>query len=460
MASLKEDIFEHVTAIYETIADEIKSWLNLLKEAWPLILLLLAGLAIVVWVAKPAPPHKIVMAAGTGGSYRVLGEKYKDYFAKLGIEIELVSTRGAKENLARLRDRKDLIQIALVQGGMISTEDLTGVQSLGSVDFEPVWVFYRGMELGQNDRVIDRDLHKYKISIGPEGSGTRVHAINILKLNHQPTDSPNLLSLPNDKAVEAIEKGEVDAIVLVDGFESLNVQRLIKNPNIHLANFVRADAYTRLLSYFEKVSVPMGGFDLGENIPDQPVELLTTTTNLLIDDRLHPAIQLLFLEASKEINGKKSYFARAGLFPSYINTEAPLSDEAKYYYQHGSPSLMKYLPFWIAEFLDRMFILLLPFAAFAYPIIKSIPSYRINVARKSINKIYRELDDFEHEILTNYEPGQKTEYLEKLDDLELRVMNTSATKLATIDCYTLRNNIEFIRSSIEKQGIYVKSHNQ
>jgi hypothetical protein len=129
----------------------------------------------------------------------------------------------------------------------------------------------------------------------------------------------------------------------------------------------------------------MGGFDLGRNIPDHPIQLISTTTNLLIDDRLHPAIQVLFLEAAKEINGAKSYFSRAGEFPVYMNTEAPLSNEAKFFYEKGTPTLMKYLPFWLAEFLGWMFFLLLHFAAFAYPIIKSIPGYITSLAKKQIN---------------------------------------------------------------------------
>lgn len=229
--------------------------------------------------------------------------------------------------------------------------------------------------------VSDRGIAKLKINIGPVGSNTRTQALSIFKLNGLNRDTPNLLSLSNVEGVNALARGEIDAVILVDGFDSQNVQNLIRNPDIRLTSFVRADAYTRLLPYFEEVSVPMGGFDLGKNIPDHLIQLISTTTNLLIDDCLHPAIQVLFLEAAKEINGAKSYFSKAGEFPVYMNTEAPLSNEAKFFYEKGTPTLMKYLPFWLAEFLERMFFLLLPFAAFAYPIlIQSIKSW-INLSK-------------------------------------------------------------------------------
>ncbi len=454
MASFKEEVYEHISAVYQTAADEIKNGLSLIKEVWPLIFLLFLALAVLIWFAKPAPPDKVLMATGTGGSYKVLGEKYKAYFEKRGIELKLIETHGSKENLQHLIDRKDPIQAAFVQGGMIAVDNLSGVQSLGSVDYEPVWIFYRKNTFNEGIHVSDRDIAKLRINIGPIGSGTHAQAVSILKQNHLTSTAPNLLSMNNADAVNAIEQGEIDAVFLVDGYDSPNVQRLIKNPNIRLVTFSRADAYTRLLPYFEELGVPMGGFDLGKNIPDHPIQLISTTTNLLIDDRLHPAIQVLFLEAAKEINGAKSYFSRAGEFPVYMNTEAPLSNEAKFFYEKGTPTLMKYLPFWLAEFLERMFFLLLPFAAFAYPIIKSIPSYRTNLAKKQINSIYKDLDKFEQNTIQTFDPNRRGEYIEVLNDMERRVLASKAAKLATADCYSLRNNIEFIRNALEKQAIY------
>ena len=454
MASFKEEVYEHISAVYQTAADEIKNGLSLIKEVWPLISLLFLALIILIWFAKPAPPDKVLMATGTGGSYKVLGEKYKAYFEKRGIDLKLVETHGSKENLQHLIDRKDPIQAAFVQGGMIAVENLSGVESLGSVDYEPVWIFYRKNTFNEGIHVSDRDIAKLRINIGAIGSGTHAQAVSILKQNHLTPTAPNLLSMNNADAVSAIERGEIDAVFLVDGYESPNVQRLIKNPNIRLVTFSRADAYTRLLPYFEELGVPMGGFDLGKNIPDHPIQLISTTTNLLIDDRLHPAIQVLFLEAAKEINGAKSYFSRAGEFPVYMNTEAPLSNEAKFFYEKGTPTLMKYLPFWLAEFLERMFFLLLPFAAFAYPIIKSIPSYRTNLAKKQINSIYKDLDKFEQNTIQTFDPNRRGEYIEVLNEMERRVLASKAAKLATADCYSLRNNIEFIRNALEKQVIY------
>ena len=206
MASFKEEVSEHISAVYQTAVDEIKNWVSALREVWPLVFLLILALAILIWFAKPAPPNKVLMATGTGGSYKVLGEKYKTYFEKKGIELELVETHGSKENLQHLIDRKDPIQAALVQGGMIAVDNLSGVESLGSVDYEPVWMFYRKNAFNESIHVSDRDIAKLKINIGPVGSGTRTQALGIFKLNGLKSDAPNLLSLGNAEGVSALER--------------------------------------------------------------------------------------------------------------------------------------------------------------------------------------------------------------------------------------------------------------
>ena len=447
MGSLKEDISEHISAVYQTVADELKSGIDLLKEVWPLIALLLIGLALLLWFAKPAPPKKVMVATGEG-SYRVIAEKYKTFFQKKGIELELISTKGSQDNLQRLLNRQDPIQVGFVQSGMIDPNHIDGIQTLGSIDYEPIWLFYRDHVFDDGAHIETRELARVRVSIDPT-----TQALSIFKLNNLPVASPHLIPMSNSEGLKELEEGKVDAMLLIDGLESNIVQKLIANPNIHLASFRRADAYTRLMPYFEQLTVPMGGFNLAKNIPEHPIHLISTTTNLIIDDRLHPAIQLLFLEAAREINGGRSYFSKINQFPAYLDSEVPLSKEAKYFYEKGPPDLMKYLPFWLAEFIERMFLLVVPFVALAYPIIKSIPNYRINLASKKINSIYKALDQFEQDMIKNYDRKNRVLYLLALDKIESEVLESKAAKLATADCYTLRNNIEFIRNTLERQDL-------
>jgi hypothetical protein len=78
----------------------------------------------------------------------------------------------------------------------------------------------------------------------------------------------------------------------------------------------------------------------------------------------------------------------------------------------------------------------------------------VNLARKQINSAYKELDKFEQNTIATFDPNRRAEYIEVLNEMERKVLSSKASKLATADCYSLRNNIEFIRNALEKQLIY------
>jgi len=322
MGSFKQNTQETFLGLSESAHEKWADFTQFLREAWPLLLLLLLILMGVWWYADPPPPRRVSIATGSaGGSYEILGKKYAEYFAKKGVTLDLVATDGAQENINRLVDKKDPVQAAFVQAGVTRPKDITrGIQSLGSIAYDPIWFFYRGQEINSADFEELRGKLKYfkgkKINIGVDGSGTHALATRILTVAGL-VDDHDFIKLRGDHAVKALQSGEIDGTFIADGFDSPNVQKLLHDPNIHLVAFKRAPAFVKIIPYLHIVDVPEGSFDLPRNIPRQDMKLLATTTNLLIDERMHPAIQFLFLEAAREINGKESFFARLGEFPSF-----------------------------------------------------------------------------------------------------------------------------------------------
>lgn len=134
--------------------------------------------------------------------------------------------------------------------------------------------------------------------MGVEGSGTHAQTMRILKVSSLDRTNLQLLELPGDQAVKALKGGEIDAAFIVDAFEAPNIQALLTDPTLHLITFRRAEAFAKLIPYLQILKVPEGPFSLEQNFPNKDIKLVATTTNLLIDDRIHPAIQFLFLEAA------------------------------------------------------------------------------------------------------------------------------------------------------------------
>jgi len=353
MGSIKQDIKETYLGLYETVQEKWNDFSQFLKEAWPILAVLLVALLGVWWYADPPPPRHVVMATGQpGGSYDVLGKKYAAFFDKKGITLELLPTKGAEENVAHLVDRKDPIQAAFVQAGAFNPHEVTGVESLGTISYDPIWLFYRGPEIKVDDFQAIKARASFflnsRMSVGLKGSGTHAQAMHILKANGF-EEGAHFLNLSSTQSVEALQKGEIDAAFIVDAYEAPNVQKLLKDPSLHLVAFDRAEAYARLLPYMQILNVSAGAFSLARNFPSRDIKLMASTTNLLIDDRMHPALQFLFLEAAREINGKASFFADSGEFPSFKNTGLPQSSVALHYEKNGSPLLMLYFPFLVGR---------------------------------------------------------------------------------------------------------------
>lgn len=458
MGSFKQNTSETFLGLAETIKEKWLDFVQFLEEAWLLLLFLLVILMGIWWYADPPPPRHVQIATGSpGGSYEILGKKYAEYFASKGVELELVSTMGAQENLIRLSDRNDPVQAAFVQAGVERPKNISGIQSLGSIGYDPIWFFYRGPEVKSSDFQVIAGYSKYfsnrKISVGVEGSGTYAQTTRIIKASGLDRSGLQFVNYPGEKAVKALQNGEIDGAFIVDAIEAPNVQVLLKDPNLHLVTFKRSEAFTKIIPYLKILHVPEGSFSLERNFPSQDLKLVATTTNLLIDDRMHPAIQFLFLEAARQINGNESFFAKRGEFPSFKDSLWPESPVAVHYENNRYPLIAAYFPFWLAELISRLLFIFLPFCVIAYPALRTLPSYRTRLMYGKINRLYGDLKAFEQELLSSFDDAKRDEYLKRLDLLEYQALNIKVSKRLSGDYYALRTSIDYVRNSLNR-GIH------
>ena len=405
-------------------------------------------------IANPAPPKTITIATGAeGGAYRVFGEEYREFFANRGIDLKLLPTKGAQENAELILDPDSPVDIAFIQSGLLDPKKSKQLATLGSIAYEPIWLFYRNhMANGSVQKLID--LSRRKLSIGEKGSGTYTEAMHLLSLTGLHQDA-HLVNLPTAEGVQAIQQGEIDALFLIQNIESQNVQTLISDPNLRLANFIRADAYVKRMPYLEALSIPMGALDLKRNFPDQDTRLIATTTELVIKKQLHPAIQMLFLQAAREINGKETFFSKRNEFPSFRTSGLTESAQAILYYDKGLPLLMNYLPFSLAEIIHRMIFLILPLFVIAFPIIQYVPQLWDKYMRNRINRVYSSLKSLETEITTSSDPELFSAYSARLDKISQEALVLRHSQDHHLEYYTLRGHIDYVQQCL-KSGIYEK----
>lgn len=436
------------------VRNSLLSLRDLLATAWPIVLVVALGFVVAVQFIQPAPPRHVVMSAGAdSGAYYAFGKKYAEILARNGITLEVRTSNGSAENLRRLLDKDSDVEIALVQGGVeaprpdyLEEDEALPLSSLGSMYYEPVWVFYR------SERELER-LHQLagkRIAVGAEGSGIRGLALQLLAANEVPVDGKHLLSLGGLKAAEELQQGRLDAAFVIAAPEAPVVQVLLRSPGIKVMNFAQAEAYTRRFPYLSKIVLPEGAVDLVRNFPPHDTTLLAATANLVVHDSLHPAIQSLLLQAASEVHGKAGFFQRRGDFPAVRDQSLPVADTAERYYKSGPPLLQRYLPFWAAILVDRLVVLLLPIFALLLPLLKVAPSIYSWRIRSKIFRCYGDLKFLENELKESYDPGRKLEYLDRLDRIEDEAYRRNIPLAYSDLLYTLREHIELVRHTLER----------
>lgn len=429
---------------------------DLLLTAGPFALLALVLLALAYWVLDPTPPRKVVLATGAEqGAYAEFGKRYAALLQQHGIRVELRGTQGAAENLALLRDPEAGVDLAFMQGGAaearatgtdVEDEDLV---SLGSLFYEPVWLFYRedaARRLLKSDTLSQfTQLPGWRVNIGAPGSGVPNLMQRLIEANRIDPSTLALLQLPQTPAVMALLAGESDALVFASAPESLMVQMLLQTPGIKLFDFAQAEAYSRRFAFMSPVTLPRGVVDLARDMPPSDVRLVAPTATLVARADLHPALVQLFVQAASTIHGQAGWFQRKGEFPSTANTERPLAKEAERFYRNGPPFLQRYLPFWLANLVDRMWPVLLSIVAILIPLSRTVPPLYAFRIRSRIFRWYGQLRGLEDSI------GKRptTELLGELDAIEGKVEQVSVPLSYADELYSLRSHINMVRRRLQ-----------
>lgn len=409
------------------------------------VLILTGG--VLLWalfvVLRPLPGRDLAIATGPPGSaYEQVAEHYREILARHGVRLRLVPTNGAVENLDRLRDPHSGIGAGFVQAGTTSEQQSPDLVSLGTVFYEPLWVFCACRDFAE----LLRDHPDARVSIGQQGSATRPLALQLLTLLGVDTKTLRLLDYAPEEAGRRLISGEIDVAIMLAAWESPNVQRLLLAP-VELISFKRADAYVARDPNFSKLVLPEGVADLSANRPAADVQLIAAKASLVVRKDLHPALQYLLLHTAIEVHERPGIFQRAGDFPAPEIIDLPLSSEARHLYKSGPSILQRTLPFWLAELVQRLLIIILPVAGILYPLWSLLPRiYRWQMQRR-VFRLYGELRLLETALGRCEDPDERARLVGSIGDLERRVFELKMPRSFSEMTFNLRRHIRALHES-------------
>lgn len=432
---------------------------DLVASIGPFALLTVALLALTYWWLNPTPPKRVVLATGPEQSaYDEFGKRYAEALKRYGIEVELLRSEGSSDNLALLRSGQ--ADLGFVQGGTadIGFDDEDAITSLGSLFVEPLWLFYRedaAQRLRQSDTVSHlSELRGWHVNVGTAGSGVPRLFSTLLDVNRIPPGALRLSEMEQTPATVAFLDGQIDAVVFASAPESLMVQMLLQTPGIRLLDFAQSEAYSRRFGYLTPVVLPQGVVDLAANNPQQDVRLVASTTSLLASTETHPAILQLFAQTATQLHGGAGWFSRTREYPSLEHTEVPVSQEAVRAITNGPPFLQRYLPFWMANLIERMWLAMGLIIALALPLSRVVPPLYTFRIRSRVFRWYAELRDIEQraEAQGDNEGDTVQSLLDQLDTLESKAEKIVVPLSHTDELYALRNNIHLVRKKLLRKA--------
>lgn len=448
-----ETIFSNAKRYFARYAHrEAFSWYRFVRYYILLIPFIAIGiLAIFIYIIPTTPKSAILAIGQTGSSYGVLANKFTPLFKEHNLTLHLIETGGLVEGLKVLDDPKSKVNASFMPAGAANGVEYPNLVSLGSIQYSPIWLFYRGKTVNV-DEPFDYFANK-KINIGTTDTASNMmFRLFLGASHHQPHDQIQPLELPHAEGAKLLINGEIDALFIVDSFNAPVVQQLLKDPNIKILSVKLADAYLKQFPFLEKLTIPKGAFDIENILPREDITLLGTTTNLLIEKDTSPAIQWAFMLAASEL-GKYSedFFSKPGTFPRVVDLSFPISPIAKRFYAQGAPEIFEYLPIWIGSTIDHAWVLILAFIALIYPLYKWIIGIRAYPSKMFLYRRFinmRDLDELIDNIQTKEQAQNalhKVEYLINLNTHEW--LNETEAK----EYFSIKSTMLSMKSRVEKK---------
>jgi len=413
----------------------------------PPLVIIAIGFAVAGRFIQPAPPDSLTIASGgTSGAYYAYAQKYKEILAREGVELKIEVTSGSVKNLEMLRSGE--VDAAFLQSGIGKPDEKDELYSLGSLYFEPLWVFHRA---GTRIDLLS-DLKGRTVAIGGVGSGTRTFVEPILARNGIDRQNTRILDQGGKPSSDALLRGEIDAAFYIASAESPVIRTLIEDKNLELMNFKRAEAYTRHYLYMSKVLLPRGLVSFRDDVPATDKTMLAAAATMVINDQLHPALRPLLLRAMTEIHAPGGLFERPREFPSAKYLDFPLTDKAKRYIEDGPSLLDRYLPYWVSDMIVRLSILLLPLVTLLIPLMRIVPPLYKWRMRSRIVRWYKDMVAVEAQVRDATTAEERKAAFDRLEEIDEEVSQVSVPVGYRDMHYTLRFHIDLMRNMLHRKA--------
>ncbi len=419
------------------------------RDTWRMGALIALAAVACLWVSfqflEPIPPRQIVIASGPESSlYHRHALQYKAALAREGVTLVERMTEGAGDNLRLLGNPSSGVDIGFVQGGQADTPEAKGVVMLASLYYQPLWVFVRR---GEGVDTLTA-LAGRRISTGMPGSGSRALGEPLLATSGVTADNAKLLPVPTDRAQGALTAREIDAALMVGGIRTSVIQAALADPALELVSLVHADAFAQRYPYLTRRTLHAGAVAFVPLLPAKDIALVSTEAMLAARHDIHPAIVNLLLEVIRDQHDDQGFFESPGEFPNVEQVDLPVSPDAIRHRRFGPSLLYRYLPFWVATFVERFIVVVLPLLVVLIPLVRYLPQLLRWRVRSRIYRWYGELALLERDVRSRTGTPPIERWLSDLERIQRSAERVTTPASLASEAYTLREHIDLVHRAV------------
>lgn len=422
--------------------------MNFLKLSLVFIIFLLLPILYIVWDSNHHPKSIKIAVGAKGTAYYKDAVKYREELKKSGVELQLIETKGSIDSQKRLINGE--VDFAFIKAGT----EKESVLALANVAYEPIWIFYK------NKHISDlKSLKGKRISISIDGSGIKPIARELLNLVGINNFNSRLYLFSNNRAIKALESGEIDAMFYISAPNDMFLQTLMLMPNINFIDFKEANSYRQFFiqrdKYVHIVNLYSYAFNMKKRIPKKMHRLLSTTDILVTNRYVDDNIVRLMLKVASKIHQKMGLFSHENRFPNVSMLNLKQHKASKYFFRQKSNYYEENYSFWTAQTLTKLQNILLKYilpivTLFGFFIEVVVPSYYLYTRRK-LNRWYdyiNYIDSNIENLNVNELHGQRL----RLQSLLSEIRATDDIPAAHMEIfYTIQNQIVNILDDIDKQ---------
>lgn len=422
-------------------------WLSFKSIYW-LVAAVLTVLVVIVLLSfvVTSPPRRMVIAAGPEGSYfDQTAKKYVLALKKQGIDVDILNTAGAKENVQLINDPARQVDLAFIHGGVTDSQESPELMSLGSIGYEPVWIFYRSA-LGKLSTL--NQLKGLRIATGRPGSGIDLISRRFLKALDINESNSRLQSLPEDEVARQLVAGTIDVAFFMDPPETVRIHHLFELKGVSVMPLTQAEAMRRNFQFLHVLDIPRSTIDLARVYPAQDIQVMATTAVVVARKKTHTAIVYLLMSIIDVVHEPPTLLSKENEFPADKDVDVPISPQAEHYFLGGKPFLQRYLPFWVASAVERLLAVGLPLLALLLPFMNIAPKIYNWRIKGRITRCYRDLIELERRVKLAPRDQLNHEFENLVRTVDEYLNEKKVPISYSNEIYILKEHIELVRRKI------------